>query len=312
MSKLDIVTFTNLGYELHARAFEPITEDLGGKTVVVTGASGGLGLEASRQLAKLGARVIMVGRSPDKLTVARDSVPGASTELADLSLMAEVRELARRIIETGDPVDVLINNVGVLLPTRQVTDEGIERTLATNLAGQFLLTNLLIPQMAESAPARVISVSSGGMYSTRIDPDDIEFERREYTGTAAYANTKRGQVIVTEMWAERFPGHEIVFHSMHPGWAKTAGVAYSLPTFNKLMRPFLRTPAQGADTIVWLAAAREAATTTGQFWFDRQVTTTHMTRSTRESADDRARLWERLATLTRSDAPVRFASTPDD
>ncbi|HET7846308.1 MAG TPA: SDR family NAD(P)-dependent oxidoreductase, partial [Acidimicrobiia bacterium] len=122
MSKLRIASFTNLGFLLHARDFDPIDADMAGKTVVVTGANGGLGLETSRQLGALGARVIMVGRSEEKLQEARDTVDGtASFEVADLSLMTDVRDLGERILKSEPRVDVLVNNVGVLLPQRELT-----------------------------------------------------------------------------------------------------------------------------------------------------------------------------------------------
>jgi NAD(P)-dependent dehydrogenase (short-subunit alcohol dehydrogenase family) len=305
MNKLSIASFTNLGYLLHSRDFVPLEADMTGKTVVVTGASGGLGLEVSQRLAELGARVVMVARDREKLDDARGTVNGlTAVEIADLSLLSEVRDLARRLIESEPHVHVLVNNVGVLLPQREVTAEGLEKTLAINLAGQFLLTNLLVPRLLESAPARVISVSSGGMYSEKIETGDVQFAQGDYTGTAAYARTKRGQVILTEMWAERFPSHQIVFHSMHPGWAATSGLEQSLPTFNKLMTPLLRTRAQGADTIVWLAAAPEPATHSGGFWFDRRPAPTHMVESTKENMSDRARLWDALVQMTGSDVPV--------
>ena len=304
MSRLRIASFTNLGYLLHARDFEPIEADMTGKTVVVTGANGGLGLETSRQLGALGARVIMVGRSEQKLRDARSLVDGASIEVADLSLMEAIRDAADRILTSEPRIDILVNNVGVMLPRRETTSEGLEKTLATNLAGHFLLTNLLIPRLLDSRPARVINVSSGGMYSARIEPDDLQFAEREYTATAAYAHAKRGQVILTEMWAERILDRRIVFHSMHPGWAATAGVARSLPTFNKVMQPFLRTPRQGADTIVWLAAAEKPAASTGQFWFDRDIAPTHLMKSTDETPEDRIQLWDALVALTSSDLLV--------
>jgi hypothetical protein len=106
------------------------------------------------------------------------------------------------------------------------------------------------------------------------------------------------------MWAERFPSQQIAFHSMHPGWAATSGLEQSLPTFNKLMSPLLRTRAQGADTIVWLAAAPEPATQSGGFWFDRRPAPTHMVESTKETMLDRARLWDALVQMTGSDVPV--------
>ena len=305
MSRLAIATFTNVGYLLHARRFDPIDVDLSGKVAVVTGANGGLGLETSRRLAGMGAYVVMVGRSEDKLTRASESIEGrTSIAIADLSLLGDIRNLADHILDSSPRVDILINNVGVLLPERHVTEEGLEATFATDLAGHFLLTNLLLPRLAKSASARVVNVSSGGMYSARIDPDDLQFERRRYTGTGAYASAKRGQVILTTMWADRFPDRDVVFHSMHPGWARTEGVARSLPTFNTVMKPLLRTTAQGADTIVWLAAAEEPGQMSGRFWFDRAVAPMHLTESTREAAEDRARLWNQLVDITGIDIPA--------
>lgn len=303
MSKLTIPTFTNLGYLLHSTRFEPLEADLSENVAVVTGASGGLGLETSRTLSQMGAHVVMVGRNEQKLQRAAESIEGStSIEVADLSLLSAIRELAGRLQDRR--IDVLINNVGVLLPERRETEEGLETTFATDLAGHFLLTNLLLPRLVGSAPARVINVSSGGMYSARIDPTDLQFERRPYTGTAAYASAKRGQVILTKMWAERHPGLDVTFHSMHPGWARTKGVAQSLPTFNMIMKPLLRTPAQGADTIVWLAAAEEPGRESGRFWFDRSVAPVHLTNSTVETAEERTELWDRLVVITGSDAPA--------
>lgn len=302
MSKLSIAAFTNLGYRLNSRDHELLDTDMSGQTVVVTGATGGLGLATADQLARLGAQVAIVGRDQAKLERAADLIDGdVATFQADLSLMAEVRSLADRLRFELDRIDVLINNVGVLLPEREITDEGLEKTFATNLAGHFLLTNLLASKLIESEPARVVNVTSGGMYSERIRPDDLQFETGSYTGTASYARTKRGQVILTELWAERLRDAGVVVHSMHPGWAKTAGVATSLPLFNKLMNPLLRTPEQGADTIVWLASSPEVAESTGTFWFDRRVAPTHILESTREGETDRKELWDRLVEVTGSD-----------
>ena len=306
MSKLSIASFTNFGYRLHSRGFEAIDGDMRGKTVLITGATGGLGLATARALAGMGARVVIVGRNGPKLADAAGAVSGEVLTLkADLSLLAEVDRLAGEFTQVADRLDVLVNNVGVLNPERLVTSEGVEATLATNLAGHFLLTNRLAGLLAHSAPARVINVTSGGMYSEKIRPADLQFEQAEYRGTASYSRTKRAQVILTEMWAERFDGTGVVVHAMHPGWAKTAGVERSLPTFNRVMQPFLRTPEQGADTIVWLASAGgRAETDSGHLWFDRAVVPTHLTPSTVETPSDRDLLWSELVRMTRSDFPA--------
>jgi NAD(P)-dependent dehydrogenase (short-subunit alcohol dehydrogenase family) len=305
MNPLSIATFTNIGYTLHSRGHDPIDNDMTGKTVIITGGTGGLGRAAATAIAGLGARTVVVGRSPEKLRAAKREIAGDVVGYeADLGLMAEVRRLVDRLLAGESHLDVLINNVGVLLPNRETTEEGIEKTLATDLAGHFLMTNLLIPRLVQSAPSRVVNVTSGGMYAEKIQPDDLQFERREYKGTAAYAHAKRGQVILTRMWAERLDGTGVSVHAMHPGWARTAGVERSLPMFNSVMRPFLRTPEQGADTIVWLASSPEVTTNSGQLWFDREIVPEHMMERTRESAEDRESVWARLVELTGSDLPT--------
>lgn len=307
-SKLSVAGFTNLGFRWHSLRFSPFESDLEGQTAVVTGATGGLGLATSQALATLGADVVIVGRNEAKLDRAAAEIgPGAIPIRADLSLLEEVRGLVSTILAKTDRLDVLVNNFGVLLPERSETAEGLETTFATNLAGQFLLTNLLLPHLTESAPARVVTVSSGGMYSQRIRPDDLETRESAYNGSAAYARTKRGQVILTEEWGRRIDPAKVAFHAMHPGWSATPGVAESLPAFNRMMMPLLRTPEQGADTIVWLAASHESAESTGGFWFDRSPAATHLTDSTVESKQDRTQLWDSLVEITQSDLPTRLA-----
>jgi dehydrogenase/reductase SDR family member 12 len=301
MSLLSIAGFTNIGYRIHSRHHEPVTTDMTGRTAIVTGGTGGLGRACAQAIAGLGARTIVVGRDRKKLDAVQREVGGeVAGYQADLSLMSEIRDLAQRL-EEEDRVDVLVNNVGVLLPERSETAEGLETTLATDLAGHFLLTNLLIPRLVESDDSRIVNVTSGGMYSERIRPTDLQFQRREYSGTTAYAHAKRGQVVLTGLWARRLRGTGVSVHAMHPGWADTPGVAGSLPLFDKLMGPFLRTPEQGADTMVWLAAAPEPALTSGELWFDREIVPKHFLDRTRESERDREHLWERLVALTGSD-----------
>lgn len=305
MSLLSVAGFTNLGFRLHTRSFEEVDADLTGRTVVITGGTGGLGRAAAVRIAGLGARTVVVGRSSEKLRSVEREIDGDVVGYrADLSLMSEIRSLAERLTDTEARIDVLVNNVGVLLPERQTTSEGIERTLAVDLAGHFLLTNQLIPKLVDSAPSRIVNVTSGGMYSERIRPDDLEFAQDEYKGASAYARSKRGQVILTGMWANRLEGTGVTVHAMHPGWAKTSGVAESLPTFNRLMGPLLRTPEQGADTIVWLVADSEPAETSGRLWFDRSVVPEHLVDRTRETEVDRQAMWDALVELTGSDFPA--------
>lgn len=297
-----VVGYTRLGYRL--RPHPPIDADLGGRTAVVTGATSGLGRVAATELARLGATVVIVGRNPEKVRASLAAIrretgnAGVRAEIADLSRMSEIRELAARI---DRPIHLLVNNAGVLLPERSETSEGLETTFATNLLGHFLLTNLLIEKL--EAPARIINVSSGGMLTQRIRVDDLQMQKGRYDGAIAYARTKRGQVILTELWAERLRERGIVVHSMHPGWADTPGVSRSLPRFHKLTKPLLRTSAEGADTIVWLCASEEAGRSTGRFWHDRKPRATHRFRATRETEAERRALWDQLTALSGWEEP---------
>jgi NAD(P)-dependent dehydrogenase (short-subunit alcohol dehydrogenase family) len=291
-----VVGYTALGYRW--RPHPPIEVDLQGRTALVTGATSGLGLAAARELVRLGAEVTLVGRNPEKTRSVAETIRRETSnarvrfELADLSSMQEVRSLAARI---EAPLHLLVNNAGVLLPERTETDEGFETTFATNLLGHFILTERLIDRM--EAPARIINVSSGGMYTQRIRLDDLQMDKGRYDGAVAYARTKRAQVILTELWAEKLRDRGIVVHSMHPGWADTPGVSTSLPRFYKLTRPLLRTPEQGADTIVWLCASEEAARCSGKFWHDRRPRPTHRGRGAPESSEERHALWAALSEL---------------
>ena len=296
-----LVGYTKLGFLARKSAWSGDLPRLDGKVVVVTGSSGGIGRAASLRLAELGATVALVGRDQVRTELVRAQIEAAGGNargfIADLGLMKEVRVLASELVAAFGRVDVLVNNVGVMYPERKLTSEGIEATLATNLLGHFVLTEALL----EAISGRIINVTSGGMYSQRIAPDDLQLERTPYSPTGAYARTKRGQVILTELWAERFRERGIIVHSMHPGWADTPGVRASLPKFRNLTKPFLRDEGQAADTIVWLAASDDALRSSGKFWHDRIARPTHRLSSTRETPEERELFWtelERLAAET--------------
>jgi dehydrogenase/reductase SDR family member 12 len=228
-------------------------------------------------------------------------------ELCDVSSLEAVREFAARFTAEHPELHALVNNAGVMAPERTRTSEGFELTFATNVLGPFLLTGLLLPALRRGAPARIVNVSSGGMYTQRLNADDLQLDGRDYEPAAFYAHTKRCQVILTELWAERLRGSGVTVHSMHPGWADTPGVQSSLPRFRKLMRPLLRDADQGADTVVWLATAAEPAARSGLFWHDRKPRRIHRVRRTRETAAERERLWDecvRLSGSATAPAPV--------
>lgn len=298
-----MASFTRLGYAVRAGGFAPYG-DLTGRHVVVTGATSGLGLAACHSMAGLGASLTLVGRNHERVTILASELrersgAEASAEVADLSLLSEVRALARRLHERDQPIHVLVNNAGALFNDYQVTAEGLERTLALNLLSPFLLTQLLMPRLGASAPARIITVSSGGMYLAPLDVEALQAGARGYNGSWRYALAKRAQVVMTGMWAEELIGSGVQAHTMHPGWADTRGVRESLPLFHRLTRPVLRSCEEGADTMVYLASAPEVADAgSGGFWFDREVHPQHVLPWTRESAADREALWTMLTGLT--------------
>lgn len=299
------VSYSRLGYEMREPTFDDSTlGEVAGRTVVISGATAGLGRAAAERLAGLGARVVILARDEDRgrRTLAEIAEATGNDDLAlvlcDVSSLDSVRAAAAMLLEQEDAIHVLINNAGVLLHERLFTDEGYDLVLATNLLGPFLLTELLLDRIVASAPSRIIEVSSGGMYSQRIDVVDPHTREGEYEGRAVYSRTKRGQVILTEMRAEQLAGTGVVCHSMHPGWAATPGVSSSIPDFEEQFRDVLRTPAQGADTMVWLAAAAEPAQSSGLFWLDRRPRTTHKRDFTRETPEERTALLALCRELT--------------
>ncbi len=304
---LSLAGYTKIGYRLRGLSWSSaIAGSLAGKVALVTGASSGLGEATCEGLARAGARVHMLVRDLERGEAAReriasrlDSDARLEVQLCDLADLEAVRRFARRFSAVEPRLDVLVNNAGLLPAERQRTDDGVELAFATNVLGPFLLTGLLVGALRLGDRARVINVSSGGMYTARLDVDDPQLDGREFDGPSFYAHTKRAEVVLTEVWAERLAELGISCHSMHPGWADTPGLSSSLPRFHRLMRPLLRDPHEGADTIVWLATADldEIDQRSGGFWHDRRPRAKHRLPWTRESAVERERLWTECARL---------------
>lgn len=301
--------FTRFGYTWARRRFAPVVEPLGGKTIVITGATSGIGLASARMIAHRGARLILVARNPEKAEEVRRRIAHETGNdtirlfTADMSLLRDIDRLADALMAEEPTIDVLINNAGALYPTRQETDEGFERSFAVNLLGPYALTCRLIPALEASGGGRIINVSSGGMYTQGLVTNDLLFQNEPYDGTKAYARAKRGLVILTEHWARELSPRNITVHAMHPGWVRTPGIKEALPGFYRLTDPVLRTPEEGADTMVWLAQAPEAGLSSGLFWLDRTPRVTHVFRHTRETAADRHALVQALETMVREKRP---------
>ncbi len=306
-------SFSRVGIELRRRLFGwtyPPSDALAGKTVLVTGPTSGLGRAATSGLAALGARVILVGRSEERLTALRDELLAAHgvdrfpIVLADMGSLTSVRAAVARILETEPRLDVLIDNAGAISPERTEGPDGIEATLAILVVAPFVLLSGLLPLLQSTPGSRVISVTSGGMYSQRPNLDDLQWTSEPFDGMRAYARAKRVQVALVREWARRVPGAGPTFNAMHPGWADTPGLAESLPGFYRLMRPVLRTAAEGADTIVWLATDPSVAKVSGKLFLDRRPRPFDRIPGTRLSAADRCRLWDSVVALAGAPDPA--------
>ena len=251
-----------------------LSHRMDGRRVLITGPTSGLGLAASKELARLGADLILMGRDHDRLDQCRQDIAdfaginpaGIDVIHSDLSSLTDTAAAADHIVEHYPRIDVLINNAGALFDHRDETSEGHERTLAVNLLTPVLLCTKLEPLLHRHS--RVINVVSGGLYLQGIDVDDMEFQRGHYNGSRAYARAKRALLVASRQLAT---GSDASYFCMHPGWADTPGVSRSLPVFAKLMRPFLRDSRMGADTAVWLASTPNLHYPPGDYlWFDRR------------------------------------------
>jgi NAD(P)-dependent dehydrogenase (short-subunit alcohol dehydrogenase family) len=299
--RLVLPGYSRIGYRLRRRYWpaDPPPDVLTGTHALVTGASSGLGQATVGALAQLGATVHLLVRNRDRgeqavgRIVAHSTVPGSrlTLEICDISDLAAVEEFAADFARRCPRLGILVHNAGVMPPTRTKSAQGHELALATHVLGPHLLTEGLGGALRGSGQARVVWVSSGGMYGQRLDVEDLEYRRGPYSPATAYARTKRMQVVLSTQWAHRLLDRGIVVHAMHPGWADTPGVATSMPRFYRLTRPLLRTPEQGADTIVWLCAAALPRQSTGQFWHDRRTRPVHYLRRTHDTAAERDQLW---------------------
>ncbi|CAN5783465.1 hypothetical protein BH20ACT6_BH20ACT6_05650 [soil metagenome] len=284
---------------------DPAPDALAGRHVVVTGASGGLGAAIAAGCARLGGTVHLVGRTKSRLDEAARGIrsdvgPAVDlvTEICDVSDLDSVRAYSDELTGSVDELHGLVHNAGVLPPERKESAQGHELVYATHVLGPSLLTHLLRPALVADGDARVVWMSSGGMYTRQLETDDIEAREREWSGTDAYARTKRMQVVLAQIWADRLRIDNVAVHSMHPGWSDTPGIADALPGFHKVVGPALRTSEQGADTAVWLVAAPGGSVTAGAsgvFWSDRRPRPLAYAPWQKETPGGRARLWEAVS-----------------
>ncbi len=293
--------FTRLGYAVRRRLptwpADPTPGILTGHHVAVTGASSGLGERTAHDLAALGATVHLVvrdagrgGRVAAEIESAVGRAGAARVWVCDVADLDSVRTFCSAFLAAGLPLRALVHNAGALPATRTESPQGHELTMALHVLGPVLMTELLLPLLGADA-GRVVFVTSGGMYSQPLPVDDPEFLRGEYSGTTGYARSKRGQIELLPVLAQRWDAAGVSVSATHPGWAATPGVQTSLPRFNALLGPSLRTAGEGADTTTWVVAA-DPAPASGQLWHDRRARPTSIMRRTRPTAEQRGRFWE--------------------
>src|SRR5687767_7770693 len=275
---------------------------MAGKTVLVTGGSGGIGKATALGLSTMGAGLAITGRDRERTEDAAREIRAAADGhvdvfIADLSSQSEVRRLAAEVLRSIPRLDVLINNVGGYWDTRHVTPDGLEHTFALNHLAPFLLTNLFLDRLTKSAPARVVTVSSNAQAMGQIDFDDLQGER-SYSGSKAYNQSKLANVLFTYELARRLQGTSVTANALHPGVVRTSFGAEDPRRIQRVLIPFLmpfmKTPARGAATSIHLASAPDLEEVSGRFFAN-----SHAKMSSKRSYDQAvaARLWQVSADL---------------
>lgn len=291
-----LFSFDRSGFIRHAKKFTPEKWSGEGKVAVITGANAGIGFSSAELLVKNKVETHLLCRSRERGIEATKKLeakyPNSTIHLHILDISD--KEAINIWVKEKAPshIDILINNAGGMSPTLNYTGAGDEVTWATHLLGHYFLTSGLIKRGQLNKGSRVITVTSGGMYLQKLNLSDLLWKNHKYDKYRSYANAKRAQVILTQLWDEKF-GADIRFSSMHPGWVNTKGVSSAMPVFYGILRWRLRTPEQGADTILWLALTNEEYSG-GKLWFDRSIAPQHKFQFTKESEIDRNLLWNLL------------------
>lgn len=276
---------------------------MGGKVVLITGGTSGIGKAAATALAAMGARGVIVGSNAQRGEKALAEIQADSRNdsvelmLADLSQQSEVRRFAHEFLERYDRLDVLVNNAGLVRSQRTETADGIETTFAINHLAPFLLTNLLLDRLEETGTSRIITTSSEAQRWGNVDFDDLQ-SRRKYRGFPVYGMTKLANIMFTRELADRLRGSGVTANCFHPGAVSTNfGQNNSGPMtlFFRVFKPFMRSPEQGADTLIWLASSPEIEGVRGKYYSDRKEIEAKKIAS---DPDARKRLWTISESLT--------------
>ncbi|MBW2397380.1 MAG: SDR family oxidoreductase [Deltaproteobacteria bacterium] len=282
------------------------------KTILITGGSSGIGRATAVELASRGARLLVQGRTPERCEEAMDeirrSATGAPPELlqADLSSLAGVRSLAEAVSERTDHLDVLLNNAGLTLSSRQLTDDGFEKTFGVNHLAPFLLTGLLLPLLRRSPAPRIVTVASEGHRFGKLDLDDLQNERR-YAMLRVYGQSKTANILFTVELARRLEGTNVTANCLHPGMIKSnlgRGNGALLDRVHDaigiVLYPFFKTAEQGAQTSLHLVASPDVADASGRYFANKRPSRPSAHATNPETA---GRLWAISEQLTEFSYP---------
>ncbi len=271
---------------------------------LITGATSGIGRVTARELARRGMRVVLIGRDAARAEATAAAItaetgnPVVEYLVADLSSQAQVRDLADAYRQRHDRLHVLVNNAGAVFARRDVTADGLERTFALNHLAPFLLTNLLLPTLQASGPARIVTVASDAHRGASLNFDDLQHEQSRYRSFQVYGQSKLANILFTYELARRIKGTNVTANTLHPGFVasnfgKSEGGIWK-PVFT-MLRPFMINADRGAETSVYLASSPEVEAISGQYFVRCKPA-----RSSRQSYDETAqrRLWEISGALT--------------
>ncbi|CAF0853642.1 unnamed protein product [Brachionus calyciflorus] len=292
-----LLEYTRPGYEAAAKSFNPndLEVDLSNRSIMVTGANSGIGKSCAIEVAKRGATVHMVCRSKERGESAQKEIISSTNNnnvflhIVDISQPRQVYKFAKDFADSQKPLSILVNNAGCMINEREFIENDIEANFATNTLGTYILTKALIPLISKAEKPRIFIVTSGGMLVQKLDYEDLNHEKmKKFDGTMAYAQNKRQQVVMSEYLARKYPN--IYFATMHPGWSDTPAVQTSMPSFREKMEKKLRTPEQGADTLVWMCCYKDLEKNeNGSFFQDRTAVAKHLplawTKNTQEDEE---------------------------
>ena len=279
-------------------------ENLQGKVCLITGATNGIGEEAAKQIALMGAEIVFIARSPAKAEELKQSLKSltgreSTSIIADLSSQEDVKRAASEFLSMNKPLNILLNNAGIMNTSRKETVDGLEEVFSVNHLAYYSFTLMLMNKLIESGPSRVVNVASGAhMFVKDMNFDDLQSEK-EYKTMQVYGRSKLANILFTRELAERLEGKGVTVNCLHPGFVNTGIGSNNSPTMGRILmtlaRPFSRKTDRGAETSIYLCVSPEVENETGEYFYDCKKEKISAAASDKENA---TKLWEVSSKLT--------------